>query len=150
MICLKCGAKNTKVYDTRVTKQGKSTRRRRECESCGYRFTTVEEVKVLDLYIEKKNGQVTLFSEKKLESGIRKAFNKRKIDNEKINLLVQRVIEDIVQIDKNPIKSTKIGRVVLKNLRKFDEAAYICYWAMFGNFQSADEFNKLLKEFNRD
>jgi transcriptional repressor NrdR len=150
MICPKCHHKQTKVYDTRVTQSGRATRRRRECEDCNYRFTTLEEVKILDLYVEKKNGQVELFSEEKLETGIKKAFNKRRIDNEKITLLIQKVIEDITEIDKNPIKSTKIGRLVLKNLRNIDEAAYVCYWAMFGNFQSAEEFDKLLKEFNRE
>ena len=150
MICPKCHNSSTKVYDTRVTQNGRSTRRRRECEKCGYRFTTLEEIKLLDLYVEKKNGQVELFSEEKLEQGVRKAFNKRRIDNEKVASLVQRVIEDITETDKNPIKSTKIGRIVLKNLRDIDEAAYICYWAMFGNFESAIEFNKLLKEFNRE
>jgi transcriptional repressor NrdR len=150
MICPKCHYPNTKVYDTRVTQNGRSTRRRRECEKCGYRFTTLEEIKLLDLYVEKKNGQIEIFSEEKLEQGVRKAFNKRKIDSEKVASLVQKVIEDITETDKNPIKSTKIGRIVLKNLRDVDEAAYICYWAMFGNFESAVEFNKLLKEFNRE
>ncbi len=150
MICPKCHNKNTKVYDTRVTQNGRTTRRRRECEECEYRFSTLEEVKILDLYVEKKNGQVELFSEDKLERGIRKAFNKRRIDNEKISSLLQRVIENITEVDKNPIKSTRIGRIVLKNLREVDEAAYICYWAMFGNFSSADEFNKLLKEVTKD
>jgi transcriptional repressor NrdR len=150
MICPKCHNTNTKVYDTRVTQNGRATRRRRECEKCGYRYTTLEEIKLLDLYVEKKNGQVELFSQDKLESGVRKAFNKRRIDNEKVATLVQKVIEDITETDKNPIKSTKIGKIVLRNLRETDEAAYICYWAMFGNFESAVEFNKLLKEFNRE
>ncbi|MEM1311972.1 MAG: ATP cone domain-containing protein [Patescibacteria group bacterium] len=149
MICPKCHNTDTRVYDTRVTQNGRATRRRRECENCGYRYTTLEEIKLLDLYVEKKNGRVELLSEDKLASGIKKAFNKRYINNDKVAILVQKVVEDIIEINRNPIKSTKIGRIVLKNLRKSDEAAYICYWAMFGNFESAVEFNKLLKEFNR-
>lgn len=150
MICPKCHYSNTKVYDTRSTQNSRATRRRRECESCKYRFTTLEEVKILDLYIEKRNGQVEIFSEDKLKKGIHKAFNKRTVENDKITNLVQRVIEDLMELDKNPIKSTKLGKIVLKNLRAVDEAAYICYWAMFGNFESAEEFNKLLKEVQKD
>lgn len=125
-------------------------RRRRECLQCGYRFTTLEEVRILDIKVEKRNGQIVDFDQDKLELGIRKAFNKRRVDNQKINLLVQKVIDDIIASGKNPIKSTRIGRILLRNLRNVDEAAYICYWSMFGNFETAEEFNNLLKEFQKE
>jgi transcriptional repressor NrdR len=150
MICPKCQQPGTDVYDSRLTNNSRAVRRRRECKSCGYRFTTLEEVKVLDLSVEKRNGQVSPFSEEKLEKGIRKAFNKRTIDNSKVAKLVQKVIEDILATGKNPVKSTKIGRLVLKNLKEVDEAAYICYWAMFGSFKTAEDFNKLLKEVQKE
>jgi transcriptional repressor NrdR len=145
MFCPKCQFSETKVYDTRVTQNGRVTRRRRECLKCRHRFTTVEEVKVLDLMVEKRNGQTVPFSEEKLEKGIRKAFNKRRIDNNKLSNIVQKVTEDILAIDKNPIKSTKIGKVVLKNLEKVDKVAYICFSAMFSNFENEDDFIKLIK-----
>lgn len=145
MFCPKCQFPETKVYDTRVTQSGRVTRRRRECLKCRHRFTTVEEVKVLDLMVEKRNGQTVPFSEEKLEKGIRKAFNKRRIDNNKLSNIVQKVTEDILAIDKNPIKSTKIGKVVLKNLEKVDKVAYICFSAMFSNFENEDDFIKLIK-----
>jgi transcriptional repressor NrdR len=147
MICPSCGNKSTKVYDSRNTKNGRAVRRRRECLKCSYRFTTLEEVKVLDLMVEKRSGQIVNFSESKLEKGIRKAFNKRRIDNQKINKIIQKVIEDIVATGKNPVKSTRIGKIVLKNLQNFDEAAYVCFWAMYGNFETAEEFDNLLKKF---
>jgi len=150
MLCPKCQHPNTNVYDSRLTRAGRAVRRRRQCSSCNYRFTTLEEVKILDLYVEKRNNQTELFSEDKLEKGITKAFNKRRIDKEKIAKLVQKITEDILATGKNPIKSTRIGKVVLKNLKTSDEAAYICYWAMYGNFDSAVSFNKLLKEFEED
>lgn len=147
MNCPKCHFPETKVYDSRQNRGGKSVRRRRECLRCEYRFTTTEEVRIIDLKVEKRNGQLVDFDQDKLESGIRKAYNKRTVDSDKINDLVQQVIEDVVALGKNPIKSTRVGKLVLKNLRKLDEAAYICYWAMFGNFETAEEFNDLLKEF---
>ena len=148
MKCPRCNLSSTKVYDTRETRSGLATRRRRCCPRCKYRFTTLEEVKVLDLYVSKRNGQVELFDQEKLTKGIAKAFNKRKIDNQKVTHIVQDVIQEVIEQNQNPIKSTKLGRIVLRNLREIDEAAYICYWAMFGNFESTEDFNKLLKQFN--
>lgn len=150
MQCPKCHKTSTNVYDTRISKNGKSTRRRRECTNCGYRFTTIEEVKVLDLKVEKRNGQMVDFSEEKLEKGIKKAFNKRNIDNFKMSELVQKVVDDVLATGKNPIKSTKIGRLVLKNLKTTDEVAYVCYGAMFWNFESVDDFQQLLQEVLKD
>ena len=145
MFCPKCQFSETKVYDTRVTQNGRVTRRRRECLKCQHRFTTIEEIKVLDLMVEKRNGQTVPFFEEKLEKGIRKAFNKRRIDNNRLTSIVQKVTEDILATDKNPIKSTKIGKIVLKNLEKVDKVAYICFSAMFSNFENEDDFIKLIK-----
>ena len=150
MRCSKCLHQDTKVYDTRISQQGKTVRRRRECPKCGYRFTTLEETKVLDLKVEKRNGQIVDFNEDKLEYGIKKAFNKRTVDNQKISELVQKVIEDVIAIGKNPIKTTRIGRIVLKNLKNTDEAAYICFGSMFWSFDSVEDFNQLLREVQKD
>ena len=149
MICPKCHHTQTKVYDTRLSQAGKATRRRRECLNCKHRFTTLEEVKVFDLKVEKRSGQVVDFDPEKLEHGIRNAYNKRAINHSEMTSLLQSVIDEIVSLGKNPVKSTRIGKIVLRNLRGVDEAAYICYWAMFGNFETADEFNKLLKQFQK-
>jgi transcriptional repressor NrdR len=145
MYCPKCHFPETKVYDTRATQNKRTIRRRRECLKCQHRFTTIEEVKVLDLMVEKRNGQIVPFSDEKLEYGVRKAFNKRRVDNQKIAMIVQKVIEDILAADKNPIKSTRIGKIVLKNLEKYDKVAYICFSAMFSNFENEDDFIRLIK-----
>lgn len=150
MQCPKCHYPETKVYDTRSSNNGKNIRRRRKCMECKYRFTTLEVVKVLDLKVEKRNGQVVDFDETRLEFGVRKAFNKRNIDNQKISDLVQKVVDDILTTGKNPIKTTRIGKIVLKNLKTTDEAAYICFGAMFWSFESTDDFNKLLDDFQKD
>ena len=147
MNCPKCTNPDTKVLDSRLTRAGKAVRRRRECTTCHYRFSTLEEMRILDLGVEKRNGRVVPFREEKLEYGIRKAFNKRKVDSDKIDSIVQKIVDEVVKVDKNPIKSTRIGRLVLKVLKQEDEAAYICFWSMFGDFETADEFSKLLKQF---
>jgi transcriptional repressor NrdR len=150
MHCPKCSFLDTRVYDSRITHQGNCVKRRRECPSCSYRFTTLEEIKVLDLKVQKRNDQIVDLDFEKLKFGIKKAFNKRKIDNQQLNTLVQEVIEDILATDKNPIKTTRIGKIVLKNLKNIDEAAYICFGAMFWNFDSFGDFQKLIKDFQKD
>jgi transcriptional repressor NrdR len=145
MQCPKCRHIETRVIDSRSSSN--SIKRRRICAVCSYRFTTIEEVLVTDLFVEKRNGTKESFDQNKLEMGIRKAFNKRAIDEFKIREIMQRIVEDILKPDQNLIKSTKIGKIVLKNLKNVDEAAYICYWAMFGNFETLNDFNNLIKDF---
>jgi transcriptional repressor NrdR len=150
MYCPKCLNLHTDVSDSRVINDGKTVRRRRVCPKCGYRFSTLESVKILDLKVEKRNGRMVMFDEEKLERGVRKAFNKRNIDPVKIEKIVQAVQEEILKLDKKIIKSTRIGRIVLRVLKKYDEAAYICFWSMFGDFETAEDFNELLKEIKED
>ena len=145
MICPKCNFSDTKVYDSRVSKSGKAMRRRRRCIECNYRFTTVEEAKILDLMVKKRSGQLVPFSEDKLESGIRKAFNKRPVDPATMQSITQTVLEDILALDQNPISSVKVGKMTLKRLKEQDKVAFICYSAMFSNFDSVDDFIKIIK-----
>ena len=144
MKCPKCNQGDTKVYDSRAAKQGRAMRRRRECLDCRYRFTTVEEPKILDLNVKKRNGQLVPFSEAKLESGIRKAFNKRPVEAGLIDNLTQEVLEDILALDCNPISSVKVGKLALKRLKSTDKVAFICYSAMFSNFESVEDFIKII------
>jgi transcriptional repressor NrdR len=145
MKCPKCNNKDTKVYDSRESKNGKATRRRRECIICNYRFTTVEEPKILDLMVKKRNGQLVPFSEKKLESGIRKAFNKRPVESLAVQSITQHVVEDMLTLDQNPVSSIKIGKLALKHLKNVDKVAFVCYSAMFSNFDSVDDFIKIIQ-----
>jgi transcriptional repressor NrdR len=145
MRCPKCLNQDTKVCDTRNTQNGRVVRRRRECEKCHYRFTTIEEMKILDLKVEKRNGQLVDFSEESLAKGIRKSFNKRSVNLNKINAVTQKIIDDILETGKNPIKSTRIGKIVLKNLKQIDEVAYICFASMFLNFENLNDFSRLVR-----
>jgi len=79
MYCPKCGHKTTRVYDSRLTQNGKAVRRRRVCPKCKYRFTTLEEIKILDLYVEKRNGQIVPFEIEKIETGIPSLSIKEKL-----------------------------------------------------------------------
>jgi transcriptional repressor NrdR len=145
MRCPKCFNPQTRVCDSRNTNSNRSVRRRRMCDTCEYRFTTVEEIKIIDLKIEKRSGQVVPFDQSSLERGIKKAFNKRSVSANQINDVIQRTVDDILEINKTPIKSTKIGKLVLKNLKDVDQVAYICYASMFLNFENLDDFTRAVR-----
>ncbi len=150
MHCPKCKSSDTNVYDSRVINDGKTIKRRRECVACGYRFTTHEELKMVDIYVIKRNGQEVPFNKEKLKISILKAFNKRKVNLDLINSLVERVTDDVLSKNKDVISSEDIGNIVLNQLSNTDEAAYICFMAMFKNFASASDFIKLVKQFENN
>jgi transcriptional repressor NrdR len=150
MFCPKCKCSDTQVYDTRVVNNGKSIKRRRECVECKFRFTTFEELKVIDLYVKKRNGQEVQFDKEKLKHSILKAFNKRKVDLDKINKVTEDVIESLLSKKVDVISSEEIGNAVLNTLRNVDQAAYICFMAMFKNFDTANDFIQLVKQFENN
>jgi transcriptional repressor NrdR len=150
MYCPKCKNVDTQVYDSRAINDGKTIKRRRICNSCSYRFTTLEELKVIDIYVKKRNGQEVQFSKPKLQLSIQKSFNKRKVNNDLIVRIVDEVVDQILSEHGDDITSAKIGNLVLNKLRDVDQAAYICYMAMFMNFDTANDFIKLVKQFENN
>jgi transcriptional repressor NrdR len=150
MFCPKCKSPDTQVYDTRVNNNGKSIKRRRECNLCKYRFTTFEELKVIDMYVRKRNGQEVQFNRDKLQSSILKAFNKRKVDLHRIKVITDEIIEELITSKDEVTSSEDIGNIVLNHLRDVDQAAYICFMAMFKNFDTAQDFIQLVKQFENN
>jgi transcriptional repressor NrdR len=147
MYCPKCKSTDTNVYDSRVINDGKTIKRRRECGACGYRFTTHEELKMVDIYVIKRNGQEVPYNKEKLKLSILKSFNKRKVNLDLINSLVEKVTDDVLAMNKDSVSSEEIGNIALNQLSSKDEAAYICFMAMFKNFTTAEDFIKLVKQF---
>ena len=145
MLCPRCKSDQNKVLDSRH--QESSVRRRRQCENCQFRFSTLEIIKIYDLTIVKRKGNREIFDQKKLEYGIRKSFNKRNVDEIKINQLLQLIQEKLLQLDSDQISSLELGNIVLNELSKVDEAAFVCYWAMFGNFETINDFEILLNNY---
>ncbi|MFA6551216.1 MAG: transcriptional regulator NrdR [Patescibacteria group bacterium] len=150
MRCPACNVSDTKVLDSRVASDGFSIRRRRECLKCGFRFSTYEEVEILDLAIVKRDGRKESYSRDKLVSGLKKALEKRPITDENFKKLVSRIERDLQLLRKSEITSQQIGQAVMKELRKTDQVAYIRYASVYESFKDAQTFhrelNKLLKE----
>lgn len=146
MKCPACHHLDTKVTDSRILSEGMATRRRRECLECGFRFSTYEEVEILNLTVIKSNGNTEPYSKEKLESGLKKAFQKRSLTQDEFKKLVNRIERDVQLKGKTEIKSRRIGEIVMKHLRRVDEVAYIRFASVYRSFKDAQEFQKELKK----
>ncbi|MBI2445412.1 transcriptional repressor NrdR [Candidatus Micrarchaeota archaeon] len=142
MKCPYCDHSETKVLDSRDAEDLELTRRRRECEKCGKRFTTYERVEMLDLFVIKKDGHKEKFARDKLLSGIRKACVKLPVTEEQLEELVDAVERDLRRRASTEIPSSKLGELVLKRLKKVNEIAYIRFASVYRSFDDLDTFVK--------
>ena len=142
MNCPFCNHSETKVTDSRDTNDGKAIRRRRECEKCQSRFSTYEEVEIMRLTVAKKNGQKEEYDKSKIESGIRKALEKRPVNEEKIFKIIGDIEYEIQSNEKCEITSKEIGKIVLEKLKETDDVAYLRFASVYKSFGSAESFKK--------
>ena len=147
MHCPFCANDDTKVIDSRVGADGLSIRRRRECESCASRFSTYEEVEILDLAVQKRDGTSEPYVREKLESGLRKALEKRPMTHEEFRQLVSEIEQDIQKkMESARIESKEIGNIAVKKLKKYDQIAYIRFASVYRQFDDVEEFKKELQK----
>ncbi len=144
MKCPVCLAPDTKVTDSRLTSEGFAIRRRRECVRCGFRFSTFEEVEILNLAIIKRDGRREPYSREKLESGLRKALEKRPVTKDDFKKLVNRIERDIQHLQKTELTTRAIGEIVMKRLKRFDSVAYIRFASVYRSFQDVATFQREL------
>jgi len=140
MKCLYCGSMDSKVIDSRVSEDGSSIRRRRECLSCGRRFTTYETVERIPVFVIKKDGNRELFDIAKVRSGIMKACEKRPVSYESIEKLVNQIEKTVYNLGVNEIKSDVIGDQVMKGLKELDQVAYVRFASVYKEFKDIDTF----------
>lgn len=143
MECPYCLHPNSKVTDKRKSPEG--TRRRRECLKCRKRFTTYETTSKDDLYIIKKDGRREKFERGKLERGIEKAFEKRPVSKEKITKMINEIEEQLRKKGKE-VKSSVVGELIMKKLKRVDNVAYIRFASVYRNFQDTNDFKREIKE----
>ncbi|MDD2354239.1 MAG: transcriptional regulator NrdR [Patescibacteria group bacterium] len=150
MKCPICYYPDTKVIDSRVATDGLSIRRRRECLKCAFRFSTYEEVEILDLMIVKRDGRRESYNREKLVNGLKKSCEKRPITQDRFKRLIHAIERDLQRLKKSEITSRQVGQAVMKNLKKIDTVAYIRYASVYESFKDAQEFrqelNKLIKK----
>lgn len=140
MHCSKCGSLEDKVIDSRLSKDGRSIRRRRECVACGHRFTTYEEVERAELRVLKRDGRSEPFDRHKLLSGMLKACEKRPVTREMLERAAEEIIQSLEQDFAREIPSNVVGAKVMDALHAVDEVAYVRYASVYRSFQDIGEF----------
>ena len=140
MKCPYCETVQSKVTDSRDADNG--IRRRRECLSCGRRFTTHEQVRLPTLQVEKRDGRRQEFSRSKLVSGIDMACTRRPIPRRDIDHLADDIETELQRLGSGVVKSRDLGLMVLERLRTLDEVAYMRYASVYYDFQGADDFEE--------
>ena len=147
MQCPTCKNNGSKVIDSRPSDDGKSIRRRRECEQCGTRFTTFERTEQSAILVVKKNGNREEFSREKLLRGIRRACEKRPIPAEVQESVVSQVERQIRDDGKSEVDSTEIGKYVMDQLAHIDDVAYIRFASVYREFKEIGVFMEEMKAF---
>jgi transcriptional repressor NrdR len=147
MYCPVCNFKSSRVVDSRLSTDGSSVRRRRECErpKCLYRFSTVEEVELLDVAIVKRDGRREAYARAKLTSGLRKSLEKRPYTEAQLTTLIQKIERDIQKTRSTELTSRDLGEMVMKQLAQFDKVAYIRFASVYHSFEDLGNFEEELK-----
>jgi transcriptional repressor NrdR len=146
MKCPSCLNNGTRVLDSRPVDEGRSTRRRRECELCGFRFTTFEKVEETPLIVVKKEGTREEFSGDKILRGLIKACEKRPVPLKVIEDITHEVEKELRNQGISEIKSEAIGEMVMDRLAKVDEVAYVRFASVYRQFKDINVFIEELKD----
>jgi transcriptional repressor NrdR len=146
MRCPYCHGTEDKVVDSRTSQEGRSVRRRRECVSCGKRFTTYEYVEERQLLVKKADGTTQAFGRRKLDQALRLPCAKRPVTTADIEAMVNAVEDQLLQAGEDEVESTRIGELVMEQLKAKDHVAYVRYASVYRNFQDLDEFYEELKD----
>ena len=146
MKCPYCNYEDTKVIDSRPTEDGHAIRRRRGCERCGKRFTTYEKVEESIIMIVKKDGSREAFDRGKLMNGIIRACEKRPVPMATIEGMVDRIERGLNNLMQKEVKSDFIGELVMDELKKVDQVAYIRFASVYRQFTDVETFTKEIQK----
>ncbi|WP_027964286.1 transcriptional regulator NrdR [Halalkalibacillus halophilus] len=146
MKCPNCDDKGTRVLDSRPIDEGKSIRRRRECDQCNYRFTTFERVEEIPLVVVKKEGTREQFNREKIKRGLIKSCEKRPVSLEQIEQIAFEVERDLRNQGNSEIKSDDIGELIMDRLAEVDEVAYVRFASVYRQFKDINVFMSELND----
>ena len=146
MKCPFCGGFDSKVVDSRPTEDGERIRRRRECISCGKRFTTFEIVETTPIMVKKKDSSFQAFNRDKLLNGMIKSCEKRQVSIQDLEKAVDRIEYKIVNSLKSEVSSVELGEMVMEELKKLDEVAYVRFASVYRQFSDVNTFFEELSE----
>jgi transcriptional repressor NrdR len=143
-----CNFKSTKVVDSRLLSDGLGVRRRRECEKekCLFRFSTVEEIELLDVTVVKRNGRREPYAREKMAKGIRQSLIKLPHTEAEVEALLHQIERDIQKMRGTEVTSAQVGDFVMKRLKDFDKVGYIRFASVYRAFEDVATFQKELKK----
>lgn len=145
MQCPKCKNDLIRVIDSREGVDGRSVRRRRECEACSYRFTTFERVEEVVPLIVKKNGTREVFDRNKILSGLKKACEKRPVSVEQMEDVVKRIESQLAESGEKEVASQVIGELLIGEIQQLDQVAYVRFASVYREFSDVSEFMDTLR-----
>ena len=145
MKCPFCGHADTQVVETRVAEEGDFTRRRRQCAACEKRFTTYERPDVNFPAVVKKDGRRIEFERGKLRGSMNLALRKRPVSTEQVDKAVERIEEKLLNLGVREVPSSRIGELVMRELKKLDKVAYVRFASVYRSFEDVKDFTALIK-----
>lgn len=146
MKCPFCSHQETQVAETRVSEDGDFIRRRRQCGACDKRFTTYERPEVNFPTVVKKDGRRVEYDREKLLGSFKLALRKRPVSTVQIDSAIERIEEKLLNLGQREILSSRIGELVMRELKKLDKVAYVRYASVYRSFEDIDEFRALVDE----
>lgn len=146
MFCIFCKHTDTEVIETRLSDDGTTIRRRRQCPKCEKRFTTYERIEELPISIIKRDGRRERFGREKLRNGILKACEKTVITADQVEKIVTNIESELKEESSTEIPSSVVGNLVAKHLKKLDKIAYIRFASVFRRFVDVEDFEKEVKK----
>ncbi|TSA12737.1 MAG: transcriptional repressor NrdR [Comamonadaceae bacterium] len=149
MKCPFCSHSETQVMETRVAEDGGFIRRRRQCASCEKRFTTYERADVSFPAVVKKDGRRIEFERAKLVASMKLALRKRPVSIEQVDAAIERIEEKLLTLGVREVPSTRIGELVMRELKKLDKVAYVRFASVYRSFEDIDEFKTLVDAVRR-
>jgi len=149
MKCPFCGNLDTQVVETRLSEDGDSVRRRRQCGACDRRYTTYERPDVSFPNIVKKDGRRLEYQRDKILGSMKLALRKRPVSTEQVDSAIERIEEKLLGLSVREVPSTRIGELVMRELKKLDKVAYIRFASVYRSFEDIDEFRNLVDEVSK-
>ena len=150
MWCPFCSHENTRVVDSRLTRDGMQIRRRRQCEDCGSRFNTYEAPELKAPRIIKADGGREAFSEQKLREGMLRALEKRPVETREVERAIRSLLREISTIEDSEIPSSLLGEWVMRELSKLDQVAYVRFASVYRRFEDVQAFRDVIESLERN
>ena len=149
MRCIQCGSLKDKVLDSRSSKDGTAIRRRRECLSCAYRYTTYEQIERTELRVLKREGSREALNREKLMGGLVKACEKRPVSMDRLDRAVEEILSELHKDHLSEVPSSVIGVKVMDKLHQIDPVAYVRYASVYRQFEDVNEFIQEIQSLSR-